>query len=81
MIKKQKKQIDILQNAYSVEQQKQAIRRLQPYTVGISEALKQKLGRAVTSVCGDSIQILSENYYSKETGVSEYPVGMKFLNY
>lgn len=75
-------QIDILENPYiTVEEKKQAIRRLQPYTVGISEALRQRLGNAVRAICDGSILILSDNYYSKETGVSEKPVGMGFLNY
>lgn len=63
------------------EVRKEALRALQPYTVGISEQLRQKLGNAVTPICDGTVLILSENYYSKETGVSERPLGMGFMNF
>ncbi|CUX17768.1 CRISPR-associated helicase/endonuclease Cas3 [Clostridium sp. C105KSO13] len=76
------RQIDILESRYStISERKQALRKLQPYTVGISEQMRQKLGNAVKSICEGAIQVLSENYYSKETGVSEEPEGMEFMNY
>lgn len=77
-----KRQIDIVENVYiSIEEKKKAIRSLQPYTVGISDTLRQKLGNAITAICDDGVLVLSSNYYSRETGVSEQPVGMEFLNY
>ena len=50
-------------------------------SVGISEQMKNKLGRAVAPVCGGLINVLSNTYYSMETGVSEEPVGMSLLNF
>lgn len=77
-----KRQIGILENMYiTIEEKRQALRRIQPYTVGISEILRQRLGNAITAICDGGVLVLSDNYYSKETGVSEQPVGMKFLNY
>ena len=76
-----KEQIGVLSNSYlTLNEQQQAIRKLQKYTVGISEWLKQALGNAITSVCDGKILVLSENYYSRETGVSEEPV-MELMNF
>lgn len=75
-------QISILKEKFvSVWEKKQAIQKLQPYTVGISEQMRQKLGNAVISIYDGAIQVLSKNYYSKETGVCEEPVGMEFMNF
>ena len=76
------RQIDILEDKYaSFEKQKKAIRSLQPYTVGISEQMRQNLGNALEVVGGGVILALSGDYYSRETGVSEDPVGMGFMGY
>ena len=77
-----KQQKDILESFHTtLEEKKQAIRKLQPYTVSISQSMKQSLGNAITSICDGSILVLSENYYSKETGVSKQPEGMEFMNF
>ena len=79
---KAEKQIAILEDEYAtLAEHKKALRRLQPYTVGISEQFRQKLGNAITSVCGGTVYVLSQNYYSRETGVSEEPLGMEFINF
>ena len=79
---KAEEQIAVLEDEYAtLAEHKKALRRLQPYTVGISEQLRQKLGNAVTSVCGGTVYVLSQNYYSRETGVSEEPLGMEFINF
>lgn len=71
-----------LQSPYTLyARQKEILRELQMASVGISEQMKNKLGRAVEPVCGGLINVLSISYYSIETGVSEEPVGMKLLNY
>jgi len=77
-----KNQIDVLRDFNkSVGERRRAMRRLQPYTVGISEQLRQKLGNALSSIHDEPFQVLSENYYSKEIGVSEEPLGMELLNF
>lgn len=76
-----KRQIDVLRNPYiSINEQQQALRKLQKYTVGISEWMRQELSNAITAVCEGRILILSENYYSRETGVSVESV-MEFTNF
>lgn len=77
-----KNQINLLQDPFSTwEQQRMAVRMLKPYTVSISEEQRKKLGSAVSAVYGGLVLVLSENYYSKDTGVSEFPEGMEFLGY
>ena len=60
--------------------QKEILRSLQLASVGISEQMRNELGRAITSMCGGLVNVLSMNYYSKETGVSTEPVGMELLS-
>lgn len=76
-----KELINKLCNSYiSLNEQQRIIRRLQKYTVGISDWLRTELGTAVKDVCEGRILILSENYYSSKTGVSIDPV-MEFINF
>ena len=72
--------IDELQNPYILHsRQKEILRKLQLVTVGISEQTKNHLGRAITPICGGLVNVLNSDYYSKETGVSMEPIGMKLL--
>lgn len=74
--------IETLQDPYiSIEKKKGILRELQLVTVGISEQVKNKLGRAITPICDGLISVLNLNYYSKETGVSLEPVGMELLDF
>ena len=76
-----KKLIDTLRDPYiSLNEQQRVIRTLQKYTVGISDWLRRELGNAITDVCDGRILVLSENYYSRETGVSLEPV-IVFTNF
>lgn len=76
-----KEQIDVLRDPYiSINEQQQALRKLQKYIVGISEWMKQELSNAITAVYEGRVLILSENYYSRETGVSVESV-MEFTNF
>lgn len=69
-----------LQNPYGLfSRQKEILRELQLATVGISEQMKNRLGRAVVPICDGLINVLNPSYYSQETGVSEEPVGMTFM--
>lgn len=73
---------DRLSKGYlSISEEKQILRELQIYTVGISEQLRHRLDSAITPICEGSVLVLSGNYYSRETGVSEEPLGMDLLNY
>jgi len=74
--------LDELEDPYLLyERKKEILRGVQLASVGISEQLKNKLGRAITPICGGAVQVLSGNYYSRETGVSEEPVGMGLLDF
>lgn len=74
-------QIDVLRNQYlSINEQQHALRKLQKYTVGISDWMRRELSNAITTVCEGKVLILSENYYSRETGVSKESV-MEFTNF
>ena len=53
--------------------------QLQPYTVSISPTTFSRLGNAVYKTEFGDIHILQKNYYSCETGVSELPAQMEFL--
>lgn len=74
--------VEELQDPYTFYgRQKEILRRLQLASVGISEQMKNELGRAVTPICGGMVNVLDMSYYSKETGVSMEPIGMKLLSF
>ena len=54
------------------------LRKLQRYTVGISETRKGKLGNAIYEN-SEGIRILSDGYYDKKVGVVDEPK-MDFCN-
>lgn len=60
--------------------QKQYLRKLQRYTVGISENMKQKLEYAITELGETGILILNMDYYDDNVGVVTEWNG-KFLNF
>ena len=73
--------IDVLENTFaSVADQKKAVRTLQQYSVGISEYLLKKLGRAVHKIDNMAVQVLSIDYYDRKEGVLEEPRN-RFLNF
>lgn len=73
--------VEELQDPYILcERQKEILRGLQLASVGISEQMKNELGRAVAPVCGGKVSVLSTGYYSRETGVSTEPIGMELLS-
>lgn len=75
-----KKLIDYLQDETRLlSEKKQDLRNLQPYIVGISKQMIAELGKAISPTCDNRFFVLSENYYSKKTGVSTFPVGMDTL--
>lgn len=52
---------------------KSILRKLQSYTVGISELMKDKLNRAIYSPENSGILVLNKDYYDKKIGVIENP--------
>ena len=75
------KAIDLLEDSFaSLAEQKKAARTLQQYSVGISESLFRKLGRAVHNIGDTAVNVLSIDYYDRKQGVLEEPRS-RFLNY
>lgn len=62
-----------------VSEQRRLLRQLQRFTVGISESMRKKLGNAVYPACDGKILVLSRDYYSTETGVSDVPCSMEAM--
>lgn len=55
------------------------LRKLQRYSVGISEQMKDKLNNAICTYCDGKILVLGQGYYSNEIGVIEEPI-MEYLS-
>ena len=55
------------------------LRKLQRYSVGISEQMKDKLNNAICAYCDGKILVLGQGYYSNEIGVIEEPI-MEYLS-
>ena len=63
-----------MKNPYlSLEEQRKELRKLQRYTVGISESRRNALNNAVQSICDGEILVLNEDYYDQELGVLDEP--------
>ena len=58
---------------YRRKEQKKILKKLQRYTVGISEKRKEKLGNAIYEICNGEILVLCDGYYDKEVGVVNEP--------
>ncbi len=72
--------LDRLQEGRTIEERKEALRRLQGYTVKISDGKLKGLGSAVDRI-GEKVLVLKKEYYSGEVGVKEEPEEMEFLGY
>ena len=69
--------IDKMSNPYlAVTEQKTLLRKLQRFTVGISETMRGKIGNAIYSSCDGKLLVLSRDYYSENTGMSDTPCNM-----
>lgn len=72
-----RKIMDKLSNPYlTVTEQRSLIRKLQRFTVGISETMRGRIGNAIYSSCDGKLLVLSRDYYSEDTGVSDTPCSM-----
>ncbi len=63
-----------------ISEQKMVLRKLQPYTVGISKYIRERLNNAVYSAGNTQVLILNPDYYDRKTGVLETPVN-RFLDF
>lgn len=63
----------------SLNEKKKIMRKLQPYTVSVSQYLLDKLKPGICYVCDDRIMVLDRRYYNEKTGVSVEPAFMETL--
>ncbi|MBY0757725.1 CRISPR-associated helicase Cas3' [Sellimonas caecigallum] len=75
------KAIYILEDRFaSLFDQKKAVQTLQQYSVGLSEYLFKKLGRAIHKIDDMAINVLNIDYYDRKEGLLEEPRN-RFLNF
>lgn len=66
-----------LSNPYlTVAEQKRLLRKLQRFVVGISEAMRRKIGNAIYFSSDGKLLVLGRDYYSEDTAVSDTPCSM-----
>ena len=63
------------------QKRKMILRKLQCFTVHLSNAWVRKLGDAVYGIEGNRFFVLSDGYYSLDTGVVEHPAEMPLLDF
>ena len=63
--------LKVLQNSHSFFEKKDILRKLQKYTVSISEKKWNVLKHAITVLPDNAVQILDPAYYEEDTGVQE----------
>ena len=63
--------LKVLQNSHSFFKKKDILRKLQKYTVSISEKKWNILKHAITVLPDNAVQILDPAYYEEDTGVQE----------
>ena len=63
------------------QKRKMILRKLQCFTVHLSNAWVRKLGNAVYGIEGNRFFVLSDGYYSLDTGVVEHPAEMPLLDF
>ena len=69
-----KKSIEILSNPYlPLADKRVEIRKLQVYSVGISQQTKDKLNNAIYGICDGTVLVLNDSYYDNKVGVLDYP--------
>ena len=63
----------LLRDDLEIEEHRKILKKIQRYTVGISEKRKEKLGNTIYEICNGEILVLSDGYYNKEVGVIDEP--------
>ena len=64
---------EVSQNYLNLDEQRRILRKLQRYTVGISEKRKEQLGNAVYKSYNGELFILCDGYYDRDVGVIDEP--------
>ena len=64
--------LEELEQSSTETENKKVLRKLQKYTVGISEARKSKLGNAIYEN-STGVLVLSDGYYDRKVGVVDEP--------
>ena len=71
---------ELSEERFDIEIQKKILRKLQRYTVGISETRKGILGNAIYECCDGEVRGLCDGYYDEEVGVVDEPnMGIHFF--
>lgn len=71
--------LEALRTTEDIQKKKRILRRLQRFTVHLSNTWIRKLGDAVSGIEENRILVLADGYYHCDTGVSEHPEKMVFL--
>ena len=64
---------ELSQEYLTIEYQRKILRKLQRYTVGITEYRKEKLGSALFQSYNGELLVLCDGYYDKKVGVVDEP--------
>ena len=64
---------ELSQEYLTIEYQRKVLRKLQRYTVGITEYRKEKLGSALFQSYNGELLVLCDGYYDKKAGVVDEP--------
>ena len=71
---------ELSEERFDIEIQKKILRKLQRYTVGISETRKGILGNAIYECCDGEVRGLCDGNYDEEVGVVDEPnMGIHFF--
>ena len=76
-----KELIQALQSEADPEQKRIILRKLQRYSVGVSEKTLKNLGNAVYGIEENRVLVLAEGYYDENVGLKEEPSALDFLNF
>lgn len=76
-----KKLILKLQETSDFQEEKRILKKLQRYSVNLSDTQMKRLGNAIYRIKENGILVLAEGYYDLETGVTIETVQMPFLGY
>ena len=63
----------------SLKIKKKILRELQPYTVSISRTEKDKIGQGIYGVWGGRVLALDSRFYNRQTGITDQPAPMPYL--
>ena len=73
--------IQALQSEADPEQKRIILRKLQRYSVGVSEKTLKNLGNEVYRIEEYRVLVMAEGYYDENVGLKEEPSALDFLNF